>query len=37
MFAAVKSNKQSGYGREHGPEAMNGYPQTKSVFVPLDG
>jgi len=29
--------KQSGYGREHGPEAMDGYLQTKSVFVPLDG
>jgi phenylacetaldehyde dehydrogenase len=26
--------KQSGYGREHGPEALAGYLQTKSVFVP---
>jgi acyl-CoA reductase-like NAD-dependent aldehyde dehydrogenase len=26
--------KQSGYGREHGPEALDGYLQTKSVFVP---
>ncbi|WP_198141542.1 aldehyde dehydrogenase [Micromonospora sp. ATCC 39149] len=26
--------KQSGYGRENGPEAIDGYLQTKSVFVP---
>ncbi|TDC72419.1 aldehyde dehydrogenase family protein [Micromonospora sp. KC606] len=26
--------KQSGYGREHGPEALDSYLQTKSVFVP---
>ncbi|TDC42283.1 aldehyde dehydrogenase family protein [Micromonospora sp. KC213] len=26
--------KQSGYGREHGPEALDNYLQVKSVFVP---
>jgi phenylacetaldehyde dehydrogenase len=26
--------KQSGYGRENGPEALDSYLQTKSVFVP---
>jgi acyl-CoA reductase-like NAD-dependent aldehyde dehydrogenase len=26
---------QSGYGRENGPEGLDGYLQTKSVFVPL--
>ncbi len=25
---------QSGYGREHGPEALDAYLQTKSVYVP---
>jgi acyl-CoA reductase-like NAD-dependent aldehyde dehydrogenase len=25
---------QSGYGREHGPEALDAYLQTKSVFLP---
>jgi acyl-CoA reductase-like NAD-dependent aldehyde dehydrogenase len=29
--------KQSGYGRENGPEALDGYLQTKSVFVPTAG
>jgi acyl-CoA reductase-like NAD-dependent aldehyde dehydrogenase len=28
--------KQSGYGREHGPEALDGYLQIKSVFVPTN-
>jgi acyl-CoA reductase-like NAD-dependent aldehyde dehydrogenase len=25
---------QSGHGREHGPEALDEYLQTKSVFIP---
>lgn len=29
--------KQSGYGRENGPEALDSYLQTKSVFVPSAG
>lgn len=28
--------KQSGYGREYGPEALEGYQQVKSVVVALD-
>ncbi len=27
--------KQSGFGREMGPDALDGYPQTKSVWVDL--
>jgi acyl-CoA reductase-like NAD-dependent aldehyde dehydrogenase len=27
---------QSGYGRENGPEGLDAYLQTKSVFVPTD-
>jgi acyl-CoA reductase-like NAD-dependent aldehyde dehydrogenase len=27
---------QSGYGRENGPEALDAYLQTKSVFIPTD-
>ena len=27
--------KQSGYGRENGPEGLDEYPQTKSVVVSL--